>query len=164
MDNVQGETWVAAGGQQLIAVVDDDAGVRDSLRFLLQAAGHEVETYASALEYLSAGSACEATCLIVDQHMPQLTGLEMVAALRRRGEKPHALLMTVSVTPDILTRAAQLGVSQVLEKPLDDENLLVCIEARPRVRTHKSVGTTRGGVIHDSGLREREDGGRFLAE
>src|SRR3569833_242351 len=91
---------------QIVAIVDDDAAVRDSLRFLLESAGHEVETYASAKHYLADSAASRANCLVVDQHMPQLTGLEMLAALRGRGETTPALLITGSLTPDMLHRAA----------------------------------------------------------
>jgi FixJ family two-component response regulator len=113
---------------RVVAVVDDDAGVRDSLRFLLESAGHEVETYASAGHYLSGAGASRASCLVVDQHMPQVTGLELLAALRGRGQTMPALLVTGSLTPDMLDRAAELGVARVLEKPLDEDDLLGFIE------------------------------------
>lgn len=119
---------MGSGGQRVVAVVDDDAAVRDSLRFLIEAAGHEVETYASAGQYLTDSAASRASCLVVDQHMPQLSGLEMLAALRGRGHTTPALLITGSLTPDMLHRAAELGVARVLEKPLDEDDLLGFIE------------------------------------
>jgi FixJ family two-component response regulator len=130
--NARFEDRVAAmqmGRVQVVAVVDDDAAVRDSLRFLLEAAGHTVETYSSAGQYLSGAPSGHANCLVVDQHMPQLTGLELLAALRGRGEYTPALLITGSLTPDMLTRAAELGVMRVLEKPLDEDDLLGFVEA-----------------------------------
>ena len=110
--------------RRVVAVVDDDEAVRDSLRFLLETAGHAVETYESGTQYLADGEAGQASCLVVDQHMPQLSGLELVAVLRRRGRAMRALLITGSLTSDMLSRAAELGISRVLEKPLNEDDLL----------------------------------------
>ena len=60
--------------QRTVTVVDDDHAVRESLRFLLEVIGHPVETFASAAEFLSADIR-EMGCVILDHHMPQMTGL-----------------------------------------------------------------------------------------
>ena len=111
-----------------IAVVDDDPDVLDSLKFLLEVAGHRVTTYGSAVEFLAAGAPRPA-CLILDHHMPQMTGLELVGRLRRDGTRIPTLLITGSPAPSILARAAQLGVERVLEKPPAERELLSFIEA-----------------------------------
>jgi FixJ family two-component response regulator len=107
-----------------VAVVDDDDGVRDALRFLLEAAGFVVHGYHSALAFLSEAEQYRWRYLVVDQHMPAVTGLELVARLRGRGNRVPTLLITGSVSPDLIDRAAALGVSAVLEKPLADGELL----------------------------------------
>jgi two-component system response regulator FixJ len=110
-------------------VVDDDDAVRDSLRFLLETAGFAVATYTSAAQFLNEASPCDLTCLLVDQHMPDLTGLQLVTLLHSQGVRmlPIALI-TGSPSPDLVRLARQLGVAQVLEKPLDDDVLLDFIE------------------------------------
>ena len=113
----------------VVAIVDDDAAVRDSLRFLLETAGHAVETYASAVQYLENGIGSRARCMVLDQHMPQLSGLELVATLRRDGRNVPTLLITGSLTPDIAARAIELGVSRVLEKPPSEDDLLAFVTA-----------------------------------
>jgi FixJ family two-component response regulator len=128
----RGGTGVEAARQRHVAVVDDDAGVRDSLRFLLESVGHSVATYASADHYLADGAAGPASCLVVDQHMPEITGLELLAMLRGRGTCTRALLITGSLTPEVVSRAAELGVAGVLEKPLDADDLLGFIDADAR--------------------------------
>jgi FixJ family two-component response regulator len=107
-----------------VAVVDDDDGVRDALRFVLEAAGFNVRSYQSALAFLPEAERCDWRCLVVDQHMPALTGLELVARLRRRGNRVPTLLITGSASPDLIDRAAALGVDAVLEKPLANDDLL----------------------------------------
>ena len=72
---------MAEAEQRKVAVVDDDQGVRDSLRFLLEVIGYTVETFASAAEFLKA-NVRHFACLILDHHMPNMTGLELVERLR----------------------------------------------------------------------------------
>jgi len=110
--------------QECVAVVDDDDGVRDALRFVLEAAGFAVRSYGSALAFLPEATQCHWRYLVVDQHMPALTGLELVARLRGSGNRVPTLLITGSASPDLFDRAAALGVDAVLEKPLVSGDLL----------------------------------------
>ncbi len=112
----------------IVAVIDDDPAVLDSLRFLLEATGHRVVTYSSAATFL-ADCGTPPACLILDQHMPQMTGLELAAELRAIGHGIHILLITASASPAIIARAAQLGIERVLEKPLREDDLLSFVNA-----------------------------------
>lgn len=107
-----------------VAVVDDDGAVRDSLRFLLEIAGFHVLTYVSASEFLAATATDQPACLIVDHHMPQVTGLELLAELRRRDIQMPVALITGSLSPELRGRAMELGVGLVLAKPLSGDDLL----------------------------------------
>ncbi|HVC59413.1 MAG TPA: response regulator [Acetobacteraceae bacterium] len=115
---------MAAGETRVIAVVDDDDGVRDSLAFLLTVAGHKVAAYASAAEFLERCDLNHVAGLILDHHMPQQTGLELLARLRGDGRNVPVLLLTGSPSPDIVARAGMLGVDQVVEKPMSDAGLM----------------------------------------
>jgi FixJ family two-component response regulator len=106
-----------------VAIVDDDVAVRDSLRFLLEVLGYSVETFASAAEFLTATIA-NLACLILDNHMPEMSGLELVERLRAGGNGLPILLVTGSSSPAIVSRAAELGVSKVLDKPPGEGDLL----------------------------------------
>ena len=110
------------------AIVDDDAAVLDSLRFLLEVAGHHVATYASAAAFL-ADRATRPGCLIIDHHMPQMTGLELIAQLRAAGEPARIMLITGSSSAAIRARAAELGVAKVVEKPPLEDELLEFVAA-----------------------------------
>lgn len=114
---------MAGSGAGAIAVVDDDPAVLDSLRFLLEVVGHRVKTYASASAYL-ADHAEPHACLILDHHMPLMTGLELVARLRLWGRAVPVLLITGSPSRAIAARAAELGIERVLEKPPVEDDLL----------------------------------------
>jgi two-component system, LuxR family, response regulator FixJ len=105
-------------------VVDDDDAVRDSLRFLLEIAGHAVATYGSAAQFLHEAPIGELVCLVVDQHMPDQTGLQLVAHLRADGVSLPVALITGSPSADLIRMARELDVAEVMEKPLNDDTLL----------------------------------------
>ena len=113
--------------RRTIGIVDDDQAVRDSLRFLLEVVGHPVETFASAAEFLSAERR-DLACLILDHHMPHMSGLQLAEKLHADRSTIPILLITGSPSPAIVARAAQLDIS-VLEKPPDEDGVLDFINA-----------------------------------
>jgi FixJ family two-component response regulator len=114
--------------QLWIAVIDDDFAVRNSLKFSLEVDGYMVRTFADADEFLRANDAANCRCLIVDQHMPRKTGLELVAALRRRGVATPVLLMSGRVTPALTRQAMEAGVP-IIEKPFVGNSVIEFIRA-----------------------------------
>jgi two-component system response regulator FixJ len=116
------------GYRPMVAVIDDDEAVRDSLRFLLETAGFDVDTFGSACQFLAAPGRNGQVCLLVDQHMPRVTGLDLLRRLRERGQDLPVALMTGSPSADLTRRALELGVAEVLEKPLSDDVLLRFVE------------------------------------
>ncbi len=106
-----------------VAIVDDDEAVRDSLQFLLETSGHVTEAFASAAEFLKS-EMHHLACLILDHHMPHMTGLELLERLRDVGIGIPVLLITGSPSPAIAAQAAALGVERVLEKPPTERDLL----------------------------------------
>jgi two-component system, LuxR family, response regulator FixJ len=106
----------------IVGIVDDDPAVLDSLKFLLEVVGYQVSTYASAFAFL--GNGADPACLIIDQHMPGMTGLELAQKLRDDHDAIPILLITGSPSPAIVARAAQLGIVKVLEKPPEEGDLL----------------------------------------
>jgi FixJ family two-component response regulator len=111
-----------------VAIVDDDPAVLDSLKFLLEVAGHAVAVYASAASFLE-DLAVPPACLITDQQMPGMTGLELAERLRGVGVAVPVLLITGSPSPALAARAAQLGIETVLEKPATEAELLRFVDS-----------------------------------
>lgn len=110
-------------GGGIVAVVDDSSAIRNLMRTLLGAAGYEVHAYASPYSLLDD---CDIPpdCLIVDQKMPDMTGLELVARLREAGSTIPVLLISGLPASEFTERAADLDIDLVLEKPLEIEVLL----------------------------------------
>lgn len=107
-----------------VAVVDDDEAVLHSSQFLLELEGHTVEPFRSGGDFLNAVDGNSFDCLILDHHMPNLTGLEVARRLRTRGERLPILLMSGAMTADIRSRATEIGMVEIAEKPLAIELLV----------------------------------------
>jgi FixJ family two-component response regulator len=101
----------------MIFIVDDDAAVRDSLRLLLETAGHAVEDFPSAEAFLASHDSTGHDCLIVDVYMARgLSGLELLENLRRGGNSVPVILFTGQPSAPITARAQVGGALAVLEK------------------------------------------------
>lgn len=112
--------------KHLLLVLDDDAAVRDSLKFLLEVEGFKVRTFASPDELLNDNELPDSGCLIVDYQMPVMNGLDVVAKLRHRQNPMPAILITAHPDAKILERASAAGVTLV-KKPFQQAVLLDCI-------------------------------------
>ena len=110
----------------LVIVVDDDAAVRNSLKFLLEIDGFAVRTYGERRELVRTGDLSDCRCFIVDQDMPHMTGFELVAALRKEGSEVPVILISGDVTPTLKTRASHLGIP-VIEKAIVGNGLIELI-------------------------------------
>jgi two-component system, LuxR family, response regulator FixJ len=99
-----------------VLVVDDDSAVRSSLKFLLELEGFTVRHYADSRELLADPQLPDCGCLVLDQVMPDMTGLDVVDALRQRGISNPAVLITSNASRQIRQRAAAAGV-EAIENP-----------------------------------------------
>ncbi len=118
----------------LIAVVDDDASFLRSVGRLLRSTGYAVATFGSARELLAALPALAPSCLVLDVHMPEMTGLDLYERLTAQGTSVPAIFVTAYDTPQTLERARQAGCVGLLLKPFDKESLLKTLQEvlRPR--------------------------------
>jgi len=112
-----------------ICVIDDDESVCDSLMVLLEAYGLQVLAYASGAEFLADERHRQAGCLVIDQHMPGMEGLEVITALHREGNLVPTVLITGRLDAGIPKRASKLGVIAVLEKPPAATRLVELVRA-----------------------------------
>lgn len=107
----------------LLTVIDDDAAVRASLKFALESEGFTVRTYGSGDALLEDTHLDDCACFIVDQTLPVMNGLDVVAALRKRHIAAPAILITSQPTIILQERAARVGVP-IVEKPLLENTLI----------------------------------------
>jgi two-component system response regulator FixJ len=108
----------------MIFVVDDDGGARDSLRLLLECDGLEARKFASCEAFLNDGGAGEGDCLILDVHMPGMSGIELLETMRRRGDMLPVILISGRTDTTTRNRARTAGAFALLEKPYQAEEVL----------------------------------------
>jgi two-component system response regulator FixJ len=115
-------------GNRLVVVVDDDASIRDSLKVLLELEGFAVSVYSGGVELLEATELPGCACFVIDQDMPGIKGLDLVACLRDRRIAAPMILITSLPSKTVSARAADAGVP-IVEKPLLGNDLLDNIRA-----------------------------------
>ena len=101
----------------VIAVVDDDPAVCNSLKFSLELDGFTVRAYRSGADLLSAGNLGDCDCFVIDQRMPAMSGLDLIATLRARKVATPAILIISDPNAALSARAARAAVP-IVEKPL----------------------------------------------
>jgi len=116
------------GRGPLIAIVDDDAAVCNSLKFSLELDGFAVRAFGSAPEFLAAGDVADFKCLVVDQRMPIMSGMELIERLRNQAVMTPAILVISHPNAALSARAAKAGIP-IIEKPLLGNALLETIRA-----------------------------------
>jgi FixJ family two-component response regulator len=121
---------------RLIAVVDDDHSVRESLRGLLESLGFGVRTFASAGELLESECATESDCLILDVRMPGMRGPDLQRELVRRGSAVPIVFITAYGDEEIRPRVLSEGAVDCLLKPFSEEALLRAI--RNAIPSHRA--------------------------
>jgi FixJ family two-component response regulator len=116
-----------------IAVVDDDPSVLNALRRTLRVRGFQAKTYGSAQEFLAALPGGLPECLILDLHMPQMSGLELLEHLAHRRIQIPTIVITSHSEIKIRERSDSASVVAVLSKPLENASLFAAIDdARSR--------------------------------
>ncbi len=110
-----------------VYVVDDDADVLGSLRFLLETDGFNVRTFRSGASLLNAVRSTGVDCFVIDYKMPDMNGIDLAGRLRNRDIAAPVILITGYPDENIAARAEAAGVRDVLLKPLLDESLVTRI-------------------------------------
>ncbi len=113
----------------LVHVVDDDPAMRDSVAFLLDAAGFEARLYEAGTELLERLPKPATGCVLTDIRMPGIDGLELLRRLREGGQSLPVVMMTGHGDVPLAVEAMKLGACDFIEKPFDDEALLQALRS-----------------------------------
>jgi FixJ family two-component response regulator len=113
--------------QKVIAIVDDDASVRGSLECLLGAFGYRTELYTSAEEFIHAAITTEASCLIVDIQLGDVSGIELGRQLSATGFDFPIIFITASQDETHRRQAMDFGCVEYLNKPFNADRLMTAI-------------------------------------
>lgn len=116
-------------GEQTVFVVDDDAGVRDSIAELVESVGLRAEGYASGQEFLEGRWLQRRGCLVLDVRMPEMSGLVLQRLLKEQGFNLPIIVLTGHGDVPIAVDAMKAGAFEFLQKPCRDQALLDSIIA-----------------------------------
>ena len=112
-----------------VAVVDDEAQGRSALRRLLRLTDYEVEEFASGEAFLASLEARHPDCVVLDVHMPGLSGFDVQARLQATHADVPVIFITASDDPDLDRRAREAGGHKLLRKPFSNDELLAAVGA-----------------------------------
>ena len=144
---------------RIIHIVDDEAPVRASLAFLLMSSGYAVKVHESGPAFLGALIEPSQTCLITDLRMPEMSGVELLEALNRRGIEIPSVVITGHGDVPMAVAAMKAGATDFIEKPFGDEVIIAAIERACAIADARQTGPTAAVVSERVGqltARERE--------
>jgi len=161
----------------IVFVVDDDDSVRESLQLLIESAGWLPETFGSAQDFLARPRASTPNCLVLDVHLPNLSGLDLQTLVADRTDMPIIFITGQGDVP-MTVRAMKAGAFEFLTKPFHDTVLLEAIagaleRSRTALATEAEVQRLRAEyaalsrrerevmALVTSGLLNKQVGGRL---
>src|SRR5262245_23727901 len=123
----------------LVAVVDDDESIRDTTKDLLDSAGFNAATFASAEAFLKSPRRAEVSALIADMRMSGMSGLALHQQLASSGRSIPTILITAYPDDAVRVRALEVGVYCYLAKPFVAEELLACVDGAITASTQSAA-------------------------
>jgi FixJ family two-component response regulator len=143
-----------------VAIVDDDPGVRDSLRVLLAAAGFRTREFGSAEAFLREPVEGDRCCAILDLRLPGIDGLALQEEMGRRGLATPIIIVTAHGDVASARQALRAGAVDFLEKPIDNDDLLAAvrgaIEGQDRTQLERAADARATLLLGSLTQRERE--------
>lgn len=146
------------GHKRVVHVIDDEPDVCDALKVLLDTAGLEARTYASAEDFLAEVRLSRPICLLVDVRLPGMSGLELVRQLQQGPVRPVVVMITGHGDVPLAVKAMRAGALHFLEKPFEPAELLQTLdEALQRVSKMTAEEETSAAIeVSHRSLTPRE--------
>ncbi|MGB6946394.1 MAG: response regulator [Bryobacteraceae bacterium] len=113
----------------IVAAVDDDFRIRESLASLLESAGYAPVVFSSAEEFLGSGTLAAATCVITDVRMPGMDGIELQRHIRLERPTLPVILISAHYNAEVRRTAIDEGAVDFLYKPFDAAELLKIVHS-----------------------------------
>jgi FixJ family two-component response regulator len=143
-----------------VFIVDDDPSVRRGLSRLVRSAGYGVEVFSSAQDFLASTSRTKPGCLVLDIHLPGLSGMDLQAELARTGDAPPIVFITGLGDIPTSVKAMKRGAVDFLTKPFEAQALLDAVaealEKDVRAREGRAELAVLDGRLRTLTPRERE--------
>ena len=144
---------MSMGDGTTVFIIDDDAGVRESIRDLVESVGLRAASFATAQEFLSSERRGCPSCLVLDVRLPGISGLDLQHELKRAGIRIPVIFITGHADVPMTVKAMKSGAVEFLTKPFRDQDLLDVIQ---RALTRDRVVREKHKQLAE--LQERYDG------
>ena len=146
--------------EPVVVVIDDDASVRAALKELIESIRLEVKSYASGRAFLEDGIPDDASCLVLDVRLPEMSGIKVQEELARAGVNMPIVFVTGHGDVEMAVRAMKAGAIDFLTKPFQSQDLLNAVFAaleRDRIRREMQQSHSTLREYYESlSARERE--------
>jgi len=119
----------------MVHIIDDDPGVRKSLRLVMESASLAVTVYESGEEFLDAIDPKRPGCIVLDLRMPGIGGLEVLQRLRAAQDEIPAIIISGHADVPTAIRGMKLGAVDLLEKPFEPQALLESVHGAIKIST-----------------------------
>ena len=143
-----------------VYIVDEDAVTRSGLAGLIESIGLRAETFGCAQDFLSRFDGEHPGCLVLDVHLPRMSGLDLQERLKQRGATLPVIVMSGRTNTSTIVRAMKAGAMDFVEKPADNELMLDLIQraiesdARHRAQNRERLETAQ--ALKSLSRRERQ--------
>ena len=144
---------MSMGDATTVFIIDDDAGVRESIRDLVESVGLRAASFATAQDFLSSERRGGPSCLVLDVRLPGISGLDLQHELKRAGIRIPVIFITGHADVPMTVKAMKSGAVEFLTKPFRDQDLLDVIQ---RALTRDRVVREKHKQLAE--LQERYDG------
>lgn len=134
-------------GAQTVFVVDDDPGMRKSMRVLLKSADLNAEIFESAKDFLDSYDPARGGCLILDLRMPEISGIELQERLVKMGNLLPIIIVSGHANVATAVKSMKLGSFEFLEKPFSPERLLEQVNAALEMDRETRVRRTQKAAL-----------------
>ena len=114
--------------ERCVHIVDDEANVRDALTVLLSTAQIESRSYGSAEEYLDSTQLTDSACVLVDNQLPGMSGVELLRRIVDSASNSNVIMITAFGDVPMAVSAMKAGAFHFVQKPIDAEALLATVE------------------------------------
>ena len=115
--------------EQTIYVIDDDDAVRQSLEFMLKAAGIKARSFESAKAFMAVLPEISSGCVVTDVRMPEMTGIDLLRHLKKSNPDLPVIVITGHGDISLAVEAMKNGATDFLEKPFDGQQLLTAVRS-----------------------------------
>lgn len=147
---------LASDPSELVYVVDDDDGLRSALGILLQEYGLSVRLCASANEFMDIYEPRARNCLLLDLHMPRISGVELQRIMKEKGIDIPTIILTGHGDVPLAVQTIKAGARDFIEKPFDEQILLDTVSRALSDDSHKSPDDINPALLSKLTKREHE--------